>query len=177
VRALRFIVPLGIFAILVVFLARGLYRDPREVPSPLIDKSAPQFTLPRLDTASASFSSDSMRGKVWLLNVWGSWCITCREEHATLLRLARMNVVPIVGLDWKDPAADAKQWLSRLGDPYQVTAQDSQGLVAINYGVYGAPESFLIDKQGVIRKKFIGAITDQQIEQELVPLVQQLNRQ
>jgi cytochrome c biogenesis protein CcmG/thiol:disulfide interchange protein DsbE len=175
-KALRFMVPLGIFIILVGFLARGLFRDPREVPSPLIDKAAPEFTLPRLDAAT-SFSSESMHGKVWLLNVWGSWCITCREEHATLLRLAQMNLVPIIGLDWKDPAADAKQWLTRLGDPYQVTAQDAQGLIAINYGVYGAPETFLIDKQGVIRKKFIGAITDQQIEQELVPLVQRLNQQ
>jgi cytochrome c biogenesis protein CcmG/thiol:disulfide interchange protein DsbE len=118
-----------------------------------------------------------MQGRVWLLNVWGSWCITCREEHATLLHLAKMNVVPIVGLDWKDPAADARQWLNNLGNPYSVTAQDSDGLVAINYGVYGAPESFLIDKKGVIRKKFIGAITPEQIEQDLVPLVKTLEAQ
>jgi cytochrome c biogenesis protein CcmG/thiol:disulfide interchange protein DsbE len=176
-RVARFVVPLVLFAILVVFLARGLGRDPREVPSPLIDKTAPSFTLPRLDASQVSFSTASMQGKVWLLNVWGSWCITCREEHATLLRLAQMNVVPIIGLDWKDPAPDARQWLANLGNPYAVTAQDSDGVVAINYGVYGAPESFLIDKQGVIRKKFIGAITPEQIEHELVPMVRSLDAQ
>jgi cytochrome c biogenesis protein CcmG/thiol:disulfide interchange protein DsbE len=176
-RVLRFVIPLAVFVVLVVFLARGLYRDPREVPSPLIDKVAPSFTLPQLDATQTAFSSSSMQGKVWLLNVWGSWCVTCREEHATLLHLAQMNLVPIIGLDWKDPAADAHQWLSRLGNPYQITAQDSQGLVAIDYGVYGAPESFLIDKKGVIRKKFIGAITPEQIEHELVPLVHTLEAQ
>jgi len=175
-KSWRFFVPLGLFAVLCVFLFRGLFLDPHAVPSPLIDKAAPPFRLPDLAHADQVVSSDAMRGKVWLLNVWGSWCVTCREEHATLVELARRNVVPIVGLDWKDDHAAALDWLHRFGDPYLASAVDASGRVAIDFGVYGAPETFVIDRNGVIRHKVIGALTPEILEAEVLPLVRRLQQ-
>ena len=151
------LLPLLLFVVLVGFLLVGLRRDPHEVPSPLINKSAPDFQLPQLQQASATFSAKEMRGKVWLLNFWGTWCVACREEHPLLVQYAKTGVVPIYGVDYKDERAAALQWLDEFGNPYTLTAFDVDGRISIDYGVYGAPESYLIDRDGVIVKRVIGA--------------------
>ena len=174
---LKYLIPLGLFLVLVVFLAIGLGRDPREVPSPLINKAAPAFTLPQLRAPDKTFSSEEMRGKVWVLNVWASWCIACRDEHPDLLAYSRTGAIPIYGLNLKDKPEDALAWLRELGDPYVLSAADLEGRVAIDYGVYGAPESFLIDQNGVIRYKHIGPITPDIWRDKFLPLAQQLNRE
>jgi len=174
-KSLRFIVPLGLFVLLVFFLWRGLALDPHEVPSPLIDKPAPRFTLSRLDDAGAKIGRDDMLGKVWLLNVWASWCVACREEHATLVAFAKTRAVPIVGLNYKDTRAEGLAWLNQFGNPYSVSAFDANGRVGIDFGVYGVPETFVIDKQGVIRFKQIGPLTPQAIETRIEPLLRKLN--
>ena len=174
---LKYLIPLGLFLVLVVFLAIGLGRDPREVPSPLINKAAPTFRLPQLHAPDKTFSAEDMRGKVWVLNVWASWCISCRDEHPLLLEYAKSGAVPIYGLNLKDRPEDALSWLSELGDPYVLSASDLEGRVAIDYGVYGAPETYLIDQGGVIRYKHIGPVTRDVWEDTFLPLVQELNRQ
>ena len=174
---LRYLIPLVLFIVLVVFLAIGLGRDPREVPSPLINKAAPTFRLPQLKDPGKTFSAEDMRGKVWVLNVWASWCVSCRDEHPLLLEYAKSGAVPIYGLNWKDEREDALAWLNELGDPYVVNAADLDGRVAIDYGVYGAPETYLIDQSGVIRHKHIGPITPGVWKDKFMPLVQQLNRE
>lgn len=178
----RFAIPLIIFVLLVGFLAVTLRRidqgsyDPRVVPSPLIDKPAPAFQLPQLRDPSKSFSVQDMRGKVWLLNVWASWCVSCREEHPVLLNLARSGAVPIYGLDYKDKREDALGWLSDLGDPYLLSASDEDGRVGIDYGVYGVPETYLIDRNGVIRFKQIGPVTPKVLEEKILPMVKELSK-
>lgn len=174
---LKYLIPLGLFLVLVVFLAIGLGRDPREVPSPLINKAAPTFRLPQLQAPDKTFSAADMRGKVWVMNVWASWCISCRDEHPLLLEYARSGAVPIYGLNLKDKPEDAIAWLGELGDPYVLSAADIEGRVAIDYGVYGAPETYLIDQNGVIRHKHIGPVTRAAWNDEFLPLVQQLNRE
>ena len=173
----RYLIPLGLFIILVVFLAIGLGRDPHEVPSPLINKPAPAFNLPQLKAPTKTFSAEEMRGKVWIMNVWASWCITCRDEHPLLLEYARSGVVPIYGLNYKDNREDALSWLAELGDPYVLSASDLDGRVAIDYGVYGAPETYLIDRNGTIRFKQIGPVTPDVWSQTILPLAQELNRE
>jgi cytochrome c biogenesis protein CcmG/thiol:disulfide interchange protein DsbE len=163
--------------VLVVFLAIGLGRDPHEVPSPLINKAAPTFRLPQLKAPDKTFSAEDMRGKVWIMNVWASWCISCRDEHPLLLEYAKSGAVPIYGLNLKDRPEDALAWLSELGDPYVLSASDLEGRVAIDYGVYGAPETYLIDQGGVIRYKHIGPVTPDVWSDKFLPLVQELNRQ
>jgi cytochrome c biogenesis protein CcmG/thiol:disulfide interchange protein DsbE len=172
----RFLLPLGLFLILVVFLGVGLRRDPREVPSPFIGKPAPDFTLTLLQEPQKAFSPKDMSGKVWLLNVWASWCFACRQEHATLLEFAKSGAVPILGLNYKDTRQDGNDMLSQLGNPYQLSAFDPEGRVGIDYGVTGAPETFVIDKQGVIRLKYVGPITPDVIDEKLLPLIKELNR-
>jgi len=171
----RYLIPLVLFAVLVVFLAIGLGRDPHEVPSPLINKAAPAFRLPQLKDPSKSFSADEMRGKVWVLNVWASWCIACRDEHPLLLDYARSKTVPIYGLNYKDRPEDALGWLQELGDPYVLSVSDLDGRVGIDYGVYGAPETYVIDQQGMIRFKQIGPVTPDVWNGKILPLVHQLN--
>jgi cytochrome c biogenesis protein CcmG, thiol:disulfide interchange protein DsbE len=171
----RYLLPLGIFVVIAVFLAIGLGLDPREVPSPLIDKPAPAFSLPELHKPAETFSQADMKGKVWLLNVWASWCVACREEHPVLLEFAKQGVLPIIGLNYKDERSEGLRWLSQFGDPYQLSAFDYEGRIGIDYGVYGVPESFLIDKNGVIRYKRIGVITPEIIRDKILPLVRQLN--
>ena len=173
-RALKFIIPLVLFLALAVFFAIGLNRDPRTVPSPFIGKAAPSFRLEQLHQPKLAFVPEDMRGKVWMLNVWASWCASCRIEHPLLVDMARKRVVPIVGLNYKDKREDALAWLARYGDPYEVSAWDIDGRVGIDYGVYGAPETFLIDKQGVIRHKQIGPITPEALEKTILPLIRQL---
>jgi cytochrome c biogenesis protein CcmG/thiol:disulfide interchange protein DsbE len=174
---MKYLIPLVLFFVLVVFLAIGLRRDPHEVPSPLINKAAPTFRLPQLKDPSKTFSAEDMRGKVWVLNVWASWCISCRDEHPLLIEYAKTKAVPIYGLNWKDPREDALAWLDELGDPYVLSVSDLDGRIAIDYGVYGAPETYLIDQNGTIRFKQIGAVTPDVWANKILPLVQELNRQ
>ena len=175
-RYLFFLIPLGLFLVLVMFLAIGLTRDPRVVPSPLVSKAAPTFRLPQLKEPSKTFSPDEMRGKVWVMNVWASWCVSCRDEHPLLIEYAKSGAVPIYGLNWKDRREDALAWLDELGDPYVASAADLDGRVAIDYGVYGAPESYLIDQAGVIEYKYVGPITPDIWKSEFLPRIQRLNR-
>lgn len=172
-KSIRLILPLAIFLLLAIFLWVGLYRDPREVPSPLIDKPAPAFMLQRLHTPEQTFSPDAMRGKVWLLNVWASWCVSCREEHAFLNELAKGGVT-LVGLNYKDQRENALEWLRHFDNPYMLSVSDTDGRVGIDYGVYGAPETFIIDRQGIIRYKQIGPMTPQVWNDKIEPLLRKL---
>jgi cytochrome c biogenesis protein CcmG/thiol:disulfide interchange protein DsbE len=166
--------PFLAFVVLAVFLYVGLGLNPHEIPSPLINKPAPAFTLPQLYNPSKQFSSEEMKGKVWLLNVWASWCVSCREEHPVLMELSQQHIVPIYGLDYKDKNPDGKAWLREGGDPYTLVATDANGRVGIDYGVYGVPETYVIDKQGVIRYKQIGPVTHESLQQKILPLVAEL---
>lgn len=192
----KFLIPLALFLILAGFLALGLTLNPREVPSPLIDKPAPEFRLARLDQPEQSFGLADMRGEVWLLNVWASWCVACRQEHPVLVDLARRQLVPVVGLNykevrgdgaiqWKQLAADAERgmaierardWLGKHGDPYKVSVLDIDGRTGIDFGVYGVPETFLIDRAGRIRYKHIGPITPETLDKVLLPKIEELKR-
>ncbi len=170
----KFLVPLGIFIVLVVFLAIGLTRDPREVPSPLIDKAAPPFTLVQLHEPARQLSLADLKGQVWLLNVWASWCVSCRQEHPLMVELSKAGVVPIYGLNYKDKRDAALRWLEQFGDPYTVSMMDADGKVGIDYGVYGVPETYVIDKEGIIRYKQIGPVTAEVLKQTIIPLVRKL---
>ena len=163
------------FFALIALLAVGLKRDPREVPSPLVGKPAPAFELPRLGS-DARFSPADMRGKVWLLNVWASWCVTCRDEHPVLVDFARTKRTALVGLNYKDQRDDALKWLSRFGDPYQFSVVDADGRIGIDYGVYGVPETYLIDRAGVIRFKQIGPVTPELLAGKILPMIAELER-
>jgi cytochrome c biogenesis protein CcmG/thiol:disulfide interchange protein DsbE len=171
---MRYIWPFVAFMVLAGFLYVGLGLNPHEVPSPLINKPAPAFTLPQLHDPAKQFASQDMNGKVWLLNVWASWCVSCREEHPVLMALARQNIVPIYGLDYKDKNEDGEAWLRNGGDPYTVIASDTEGRIGIDYGVYGVPETYVIDKQGVIRYKQIGPVTHESLQEKILPLVAEL---
>ncbi|MBC8058845.1 MAG: DsbE family thiol:disulfide interchange protein [Rhizobiales bacterium] len=170
----RFI-PIAVFVVLLGFLAIGLTLKPRELPSPLLDKPAPAFSLPTLSAPATSVTTQDLRGKVWVLNVWASWCAACRDEHPTMIEMAKLGIAPIYGLNYKDQRADALGWLARFGNPYTASFADTDGLVGIDYGVYGVPETFVIDKAGVIRRKFVGPVTAQIVRDEIVPLVARLN--
>ncbi|HUN67722.1 MAG TPA: DsbE family thiol:disulfide interchange protein [Burkholderiales bacterium] len=172
----RVLWPLGIFIVLVGFLAVGLKLDPREVPSPLVGKPAPAFELPVLHQPEKRFVPADMRGKVWLLNVWASWCVSCREEHPVLLELAKSDVLPILGLNYKDRGEDANRWLMQFGNPYQLSAVDADGRIGIDYGVYGVPETYLIDAEGVIRYKQIGPLTRAILDEKVLPLAKALKK-
>lgn len=171
---LKYLLPLALFLVLIGFFAVGLKLDPREVPSPLIDKPAPAFKLPVLNEAGKTFSPEAMRGQVWLLNVWASWCGACREEHPLLMEMSRSGVLPIVGLDYKDTDAEGSAVLSQAGNPYKLVATDADGRVGIDYGVYGVPETYVIDKAGIIRYKQIGPITDEALRDKILPMVKGL---
>jgi cytochrome c biogenesis protein CcmG/thiol:disulfide interchange protein DsbE len=172
----RYLLPLGIFVLLVLLLGVGLSLNPREVPSPLIGKPAPQFQLPQLHDPAKTFAPQELLGKVWVLNVWASWCAACRDEHPVLADFAKSGLAPLFGLNYKDQRDDAIAWLKRFGDPYQVSLVDTDGRVGIDYGVYGVPETYVIDKQGVIRYKRIGPVTSEILQKKIVPLVQELQR-
>ena len=172
----RYLLPLGIFLVLVVFLGIGLGLNPREIPSPLIDKPAPAFDLVQLHEPGKSLTTKDMQGQVWLLNVWASWCVSCREEHPVLVELAKTRVVPIVGLNYKDQRPEALRWLQQFGDPYVMSIVDGDGRVGINFGVYGVPETFVIDKTGVIRYKQIGPVTPKALQEKILPLVAKLQQ-
>lgn len=194
---MRFIWPLVGFLVLAVFLFVGLGLNPHEVPSPLIDKPAPAFKLGVLDKPDGTFSPDDMKGKVWMLNVWSSWCVSCREEHPVLVAFSRSATVPLVGLNYKEVRGDSgidvnritpdqevrlawersDRWLAEHGNPYTLTAMDLDGRVGIDYGVYGVPETYVIDKQGIIRYKEIGPITPEKLKGTILPLVEKLQTQ
>ncbi len=192
----RFLWPLVGFVVLVVLLAVGLRLNPRDVPSPLVGKPAPAFALPRLDTPDKEFSPREMLGKVWLLNVWASWCVSCRQEHPVLVELAKRQTVPLVGLNYKEVRGDgaidsdkvapgdekrmvierAAGWLRKHGDPYTLSVLDVDGRVGIDYGVYGVPETYVIDKAGIIRMKHTGPITPEVFSGRILPLLAELSK-
>jgi cytochrome c biogenesis protein CcmG/thiol:disulfide interchange protein DsbE len=165
---------LGIFIALVALLAIGLQLNPREVPSPLIGKPAPAFELPLLTEPDKRFSEKQMLGKVWMLNVWASWCPPCLAEHPVVTRISQSGLVPVVGLNYKDQREEALPWLKRNGDPYQLVVFDPNGRIGIDYGVYGVPETYVIDRQGVIRYKQIGPLTADVVQKKIEPLVKEL---
>ena len=173
---MKALIPLGLFAVLVAFLAVGLTRDPHEIPSPLIGKPAPLFTAPQLKSPGQQFSAKDMLGKVWILNTWASWCVACRQEHPILVEFAKTKTIPVIGLDYKDQNTEGLKWLASYGDPYDLSVTDRDGRIGIDFGVYGVPESFLIDKAGVIRYKQIGPITEEALRDKILPLVRELEK-
>jgi cytochrome c biogenesis protein CcmG, thiol:disulfide interchange protein DsbE len=172
----KLLIPLGVFVALAGFLLVGLFRDPREVPSPLVGKPAPPFALAQLHEPGKTLGTTDLMGQVWLLNVWASWCVSCRDEHPLLVQLAKAKIVPIVGLDYKDEPQAGKGWLAQLGNPYDVSVMDRDGRVGIDWGVYGVPETFVIDKQGTIRYKQIGPVTAEALAKKILPLVRELQK-
>ncbi len=192
----RFLWPLIGFVLLVVLLAVGLNLNPRDVPSPLVGKPAPAFTLARLDAPEKTFSPQEMKGRVWLLNVWASWCVSCRQEHPVLVDMVRNPAVQLVGLNYKEVRGDgaldasklsaederrmaierARGWLGKHGDPYVLSVLDIDGRVGIDYGVYGVPETYVIDKAGVIRLKHTGPLTPDVVRSKVLPLIAELNK-
>jgi cytochrome c biogenesis protein CcmG/thiol:disulfide interchange protein DsbE len=167
----RFIVPLGVFAALVVVLAIGIKRLPEKgvIVSPLLGKAAPEFSLPSLTEPGKIVKSSDLRGRWYVFNVWGTWCVECRREHPVLLSMSQKDVVPIIGMDWKDPEADALDYLKELGNPYEFIAVDRDGREAIDWGVYAAPETFLVNDKGIVVYKYIGALTEDAWKKEFVP--------
>jgi cytochrome c biogenesis protein CcmG/thiol:disulfide interchange protein DsbE len=174
-RSLAFILPLIIFAVIAGLLFNGLWHDPREILSPLIDKPAPDFRVESIEDPARMVDRKDMLGKVWILNAWASWCVACREEHPVLVDFARTRTIPVVGLNYRDTRADGMRWLAQFGNPYATSAYDEAGRVGMDYGVNAVPETFLIDKQGIVRYKHIGPVTPDLIQDTLLPLIQRLN--
>jgi cytochrome c biogenesis protein CcmG/thiol:disulfide interchange protein DsbE len=172
---IRYLLPLSAFVALVALFAVGLRLDSRHVPSPLIDRPLPPFELPRLHEPGVSVRDSDLTGRAVLLNVWASWCVSCRVEHPLLVDLARNRGVPIYGLNYKDERADALRWLEQFGDPYVYSAFDRDGRVGIDFGVYGVPETYVIDADGIIRYKHIGPLTQAALEDRVLPLLRQLD--
>jgi cytochrome c biogenesis protein CcmG/thiol:disulfide interchange protein DsbE len=169
----RFLLPLGLFAALAVVLVIGIRHSPDKgiITSPLLGKAAPQFSLPALKQAGGTVSSKDLKGRWYLLNVWGTWCYACKDEHAMLLKAHAAGVLPVIGLDWKDDDAQARTWLAQAGDPYDAIAVDRSGRAAIDWGVYGAPETFLVNPQGIVVYKHVGALDEETWTREIVPRV------
>lgn len=168
----RYLVPVGLFGALIVFFFFGLGRDKETLPSPLIGKAAPVFNLPIIDDPSKTFSNKQLAGQPYALNVWATWCVGCRQEHAALLEIAKRGEVPLVGLDWKDERDLGLKWLSQLGNPYSIVAFDADGNAAMEWGVYGAPETFLVDGNGVILHRHVAPLTMEIWERDFLPLIQ-----
>lgn len=173
---MRVVLPLCVFLILAAFLAAGLRLDPRHVPSPLIGQRTPHFRLTQLHEPNQTFSPEDLVGTVWLLNVWASWCVSCRAEHELLGALSRAGVVPVYGLAYKDRRENSLAFLQSFGNPYVLSIEDPDGRVGIDYGVYGVPETYLIDKTGVIRFKQVGPLTTEVVEETIVPWLVRLDR-
>lgn len=169
-------IPLGIFAVMAVFLGIGLTMDPREIPSPLLGKEVPDFSLPPVKGRTLGLASTDLRGEVSIVNVFASWCVACREEHPLLMELARQRTVPIHGLNYKDKPDDAQKWLDDLGDPYTRTGADIAGRVAIDWGVYGVPETFIVGRDGRIAYKHIGPVTPQVLRDTILPTIARLKQ-
>lgn len=173
-KRLMFILPLTAFVALLAYFSIGLQRDPSRIPSVLIDKPAPQFDLPAIEGRDVGLSTQDLKGEVSLVNFFGSWCVSCRIEHPLLMQLAQEGEIPIYGIDWKDPPGAGAAWLERHGDPYTLIGDDADGRVAIDFGITGAPETFIIDRSGRIRYKYAGPITPQIWEQDLLPIIRKL---
>ncbi|MDH5368399.1 MAG: DsbE family thiol:disulfide interchange protein [Gammaproteobacteria bacterium] len=173
----RALLPLIAFVVLVVFLGIGLTKDPRKLPSTFIGKTAPAFSLPQLYDLDKRFSPKDMLGKVWVLNVWASWCVSCRAEHHVLNNMIKNNKVNLIGLNYKDAVTDARDWLGRYGNPYQLSASDVEGLIGIEWGVYGVPETFVMDKKGIVRLKHTGPVTDKDVADEIIPMIKKLEKE
>jgi cytochrome c biogenesis protein CcmG/thiol:disulfide interchange protein DsbE len=171
-----FLLPVIAFLALVAAFALGLRHDPSLVPSPLLGKPVPVFDLPPVTAGGSGLSSENLKGRVFLVNVFASWCVACREEHAILMQIAKSGLVSIAGLDYKDKPADAAHWLAALGNPYARTGADILGRAAIDWGVYGVPESFVVDPRGIIVDKEIGPISPEILERKIAPLIAQLRR-
>jgi len=174
---MKYFIPLGIFVGLTALLAVGLKIDPRKVPSPFIDKPAPAFELPRLYQTTQTVTPDDMLGKVWMLNVWASWCVACRAEHAVITQLIQATELDVIGLNYKDAPEEAKRWLQHFGNPYYAIAVDAEGRTGIDWGVYGVPETFIIDQHGKIRLKHIGPVSETDARDTLMPLIAQLRQE
>lgn len=172
---IRFAIPLILFIVVVVFLIIGLQSDPRYVPSPLIDKPAPTFSLPQLYAPDKQFGPQEMAGKVWIFNAWTSDCVACRQEHPILVELANKQIAPLVGLNYRDADHLAKAVLAEHANPYTMVVSDHKGRVGIDFGVYAVPETFVIDKKGIIRYKYIGPLNRRELRETLIPLLQKLN--
>ena len=172
----KLLIPLALFGVLFAFLMVGLTLNPREVPSPLIGKPAPAFALVTLHQPERKLATTDLKGQVWLLNVWASWCVSCRVEHPVLMEFAKSKLVPIVGLNYKDKPDEGIAWLKQYGNPYDVSVVDRDGRVGIDWGVYGVPETFVVDKAGVIRHKHIGPVDAAALESRIMPLVRELQR-
>ena len=170
----RFLLPLGVFVLMVGLLGYGLSLDPKKVPSPLIEKPAPAFSLAQLHAPERQLSTADMMGQVWVLNVWASWCVSCRAEHEVVTALADKKLVAVVGLNYKDPSDDARRWLQQFGDPYATSVIDLDGRVGIDWGVYGVPETFVIGADGRIMYKHIGPMTHESLEQKVMPVIRDL---
>ena len=171
---MRFAIPLGIFILMAVLLGLGLGLDPEKIPSPLIGKSVPTFSLAKLHDPQQQMSNEDFLGEPWVLNVWASWCVACRAEHKYITRLGDMKLVKVIGLNYKDEPEDARNWLLELGNSYTASLMDRDGRVGIDWGVYGVPETFIIDKDGIIKFKFIGPINQEVLDTEIVPLIKDL---
>ena len=171
---IRFVLPLVGFVLIAGLLGYGLRLDPKLVPSPLIDKKAPSFSLAMLEQPTRKLSTADLVGQVWILNVWASWCVSCRAEHAVITALAKRNLVAVVGLNYKDDPADAERWLQQFGNPYATSVIDRDGRVGIDWGVYGVPETFVIGADGLIRYKHIGPVTHESLEQKIMPVLKEL---
>ncbi|SAK81445.1 Thiol-disulfide isomerase/thioredoxin-like protein [Caballeronia hypogeia] len=173
----RFLIPLVVLALLVGVLAAGLRHDPRRLPSALVGKPAPAFDLPRLDASNQTMSSGALRGQVWILNVWASWCEACRDEHAVLMDFAASGAAPVYGMNYKDDREPALQWLATAGNPYVTSLVDRDGRTGIDYGVYGVPETFVIDRSGVVRYRQAGPLTRASLDGVILPLVGKLQKE
>jgi cytochrome c biogenesis protein CcmG, thiol:disulfide interchange protein DsbE len=171
---LKYIIPLILFTAMAIFLAMGLNLKPNEIPSPLLNKPAPAFSAPKLSAINEKLSPADLKGKVWLFNVWASWCVSCRAEHPILNQFAKQQAAIIVGLNYKDDPEAAKGWLATLGNPYNDSVMDADGRIGIDWGVYGVPETFVIDKQGIVRYKHTGPVTEEDVEKILLPLIAKL---
>ena len=169
-----YLAPISLFLVIAIYFAAGLGRDPAYMPSMLIDRPAPQFDLPGLTDDAPRFTSDDLNGEVSLVNIFGSWCIACEVEHPTLMRIAASDAVPIYGIDWRDKPGAGAAWLSRHGDPYTKVGDDASGRVAIDFGVTGAPETFVIDREGRVRHKHVGIVTPEIWENVLLPMIEDL---
>ncbi len=170
----KFLIPISLFIILAILLVRGLSLDPHKIPSPLVGKPLPAFRLPALENPKNIITNEDLRNRVVVINVWASWCVTCKQEHSVLMELARRRLAPIIGLNYKDTRTDAIAVLKNEGNPYEASLMDSDGRTGIDWGVYGVPETFILDKNGVIRYKHIGAVTPENLEQKLLPLIKNL---
>lgn len=171
---LKYIIPLILFIVLAVFLALGLKGKPGEIPSPLLNKPAPAFSAPKLNAPNEKLSPADLKGKVWLFNVWASWCVSCRAEHPVINQLAQQQVAIVVGLNYKDDPDAAKKWLETLGNPYNDSVMDADGRIGIDWGVYGVPETFVMDKQGIVRYKHTGPVTEEDVQNTFLPLIAKL---